>query len=366
MPFYAQALAALLVSVSPLLESLTLSPLEGVLKCEGVVCCPCSLFFKHFLDRANGRAHNLPFLQKLRNVSFLVDYIGPYSSYHYQPFDLCESLNLIRRLPAIESVRVDGITVPKLSSTELPPQSANYSKIEIRHSNVDYPYLIHTVRSAKTLKEFAYTIGGYGSWGDSIALLNPDVLFRSLLEYWETLEHLDLDCEADLPLESLFFRGDSAYFREWVEELRERPGDNIPLRQRPPPTGFFLRSFTKLRSLCLGIHLLYYFARGIDDDLLNEEVFSLADRLPPNLESLRIYGYEKGIKPRVRGSPSQIFDDMLSQLLKEKDEKLPRLTHIAGIEELIDHAATLPPQMRPEDIDLVWQREEDQWTEYEY
>ncbi|RHZ69889.1 hypothetical protein CDV55_103988 [Aspergillus turcosus] len=333
MPFYAQALAALLV-----------------------------LFFKHFFDRANGRGHNLPFLQKLRTVRFLVDYLGGYSSYQYQPFDLCESLNLIRRLPAIESVRIDGITVPKRSSIELPPRTANYSKIEIRHSNVNYLYLIHTIRSAKSLKEFAYTIGGYGSTDDSIAMLNPDVLFRSLLEYWETLEYLDLDVEADLPLEGLSFRDyrsqyGPAYFHESEGELGERPENK---------THCFLRSFTKLRSLCLGIHLLYYFARGIDDDLLSEEVFSLADRLPPNLESLRIYGYEKGMKPRVKGLPSHIFHDMLSQLLKEKDEKLPRLTHIAGIEELIDHAATLPPQVRPEDIRLVWQREEDQWTEYEY
>ncbi|KAF7128530.1 hypothetical protein CNMCM5793_003318 [Aspergillus hiratsukae] len=364
MPFYAQALAALLVSVSPHLESLTLCPLEGVLKCErmreeakSVVCCPCRLFFKHFLDRANDRGHKLPFLQKLRTVRFLADYLGGYSSYYYQPFDLCESLNLIRRLPAIESVRVDGITVPNRSSIELPPRTANYSKIEIRHSDVNYLHLIHTIRSAKSLKEFAYTIGGYGSMDDSFAIFIPDVLFRSLLEYWETLEYLDLDFEADLPLEALSFRDyrsqyGPAYFHEWEG-------------QRPPPTRSFLRSFTKLRSLCLGIHLLYYLARGIGDDL-SEEVFSLADRLPLNLESLRIYGYEKGMKPRVKGLASHIFDDMLSQLLKEKEEKLPCLTHIAGIEELIDHAATLPPQRRPEDIRLVWQREEDQWTEYEY
>lgn len=57
---------------------------------------------------------------------------------------------------------------------------------------------------------------------------------------------------------------------------------------------------------------------------------------------------------------------MLSQLLKEKDEKLPLLTHIAGIDELIDHAVTLPPMLHPEEVHLVWQREEDQWTEYEY
>lgn len=243
-------------------------------------------------------------------------------------------------------------------SIELPPRTANYSKIEIRPSNVNHLYLIHTIRSAESLREFTYTIGGYGNRDDSIAMLNPDVLFRSLLEYWETLDYLDLNVEADLPLEALSFRdyhpqSGPAYFHEWEEELGERPEDNTVLRQRPPPTHCFLRSFTKLRSLCLGIHLLYYFARGIGDDLLSEEVFWLADRLPLNLESLRIYGYEKGMKPRAKGLPSHIFDDVLSQLLKEKDEKLPLLTHIAGIDELIDHAVTLPPMLHPEDVHLV-------------
>ncbi|RHZ65978.1 uncharacterized protein CDV56_108889 [Aspergillus thermomutatus] len=343
---------------------------------EGAVFSPTGLFFKHFLDRANGRGHNLPFLQKLRTVRFLINSTAKYDPDEYQPFDLYGSLNLIRRLPAIESVRVDGIMEPIRSSIELPPRTANYSKIEIRHSSMDYPYLIHTIRSAKTLREFTYTIGGHGSNNDSIAMLNPDDLFRTLLEYWDSLEYLDLDVEAELSLKEIFdpnvgrlFFGDyrswygPAYFYEWEGELGERPEDNILLTERPPPTCCFLRRFTKLRSLSIGIHLLYYFARGIDNDRLSEEVFSLADRLPPNLESLRIYGYAKGMEPWVEGLPPHIFDDMLSQLVKEKDEKLPLLTHIAGIEELIDHAATLRRPVNPED---VWKREVDQWTEYEY
>lgn len=82
----------------------------------------------------------------------------------------------------------------------------------MRPSNVNPPYSIHAIRSAKSLREFTYTIGGYGSGDDSTAMLNLDVLFRSLLEYWETLEYLALDAEADLPLEALSLRDDRSQY----------------------------------------------------------------------------------------------------------------------------------------------------------
>lgn len=42
-----------------------------------------------------------------------------------------------------------------------------------------------------------------------------------------------------------------------------------------------------------------------------DDSFSLVDHLPPNLESLRIYGYKKEMKPRLRGVPQNCLKTSL-------------------------------------------------------
>lgn len=117
-PFLAQALAALLASVSPLLESLNLCPIGQEpsklsrlnAQVDGIQLPETDYFFKHFLDRVNsGPPETMPFLQNLRRVRFLVDadeHIWEW--YYYQPYGLYGSLNLVRRLPGVESIRLDG------------------------------------------------------------------------------------------------------------------------------------------------------------------------------------------------------------------------------------------------------------------
>jgi hypothetical protein len=93
--------------------------------------------------------------------------------------------------------------------------------------------------------------------------------------------------------------------------------------------------------------------------------FSIVDHLPPNLESLCIYGYEKGMKPWVEGLPDDVFDRQLEILLAEKDIKLPRLTYIEGIVELIENAVTV--ESPHENHDDLWERDtDDNWTDHGY
>lgn len=163
-------------------------------------------FFKHFLDRANSRSHEiLPYLHHLRQVRVLVDpdeKTTPW--YNYQPYDLYGSLNLVRRLPAIESVRVDAIMGTEDRSIEPPPRSAYYSKITIRNSNIDSRYLVRTIESAKLLEELTYAIGGRGSSDGGWSNFIPDHVLRALLIHADSLVHLDLDVEAELPLVHIF------------------------------------------------------------------------------------------------------------------------------------------------------------------
>lgn len=379
-------MAALLVSVSPLLESLSFSPVgqeptklsKRKAQTNGRLLEEENYFFKHFLDRASSSPQEtLPFLHHLRQVRFLVD---PDSTFHhwryYQPYDLYGSLNLVRRLPAVKSIRVDAIMSTEAPSIEPPPRSANYTSITIRNSSIDYHDLVRVIESAKRLEEFTYAIGGRGSTDGGFSDFSLDHILRALILHADSLVHLDLDVEAETPLAHIFdptlrqlvfgngddrpSRSQPAYLEEWADELPE-----LQLEQGVQASPCSLRGLTKVKNLSLGIHTLYYMSRGIGTDRVDDASFAIVDHLPSNLEALCIYGYEKGMKPRVEGLPDDVFDRQLKKLLAEKDTRLPRLKYIEGIDEVIANATTVPqPAINVEDL---WEREtDDEWTDHEY
>lgn len=382
-PFLAQALAALLASVSPLLESLDFCPVgrepsrleKLTAQANGVPLQEKDYFFKHFLDRVNsGPPETMPFLQYLHKVRFLVNPVDRI----WEEFDLYGSLNLVRRLPKVESIRVDAIMDTENFSVVPPPRSANYTQITIRNSNLDYHHLVRVINSSKRLEAFTYAVGGRASRDAGYSIFSPNHVLRALLSYSDSLLHLDLDAEEEARLAETFDRSrrqsifeddgffpesDSEYQHEWAEELQELEADNHPVNDQSSPCS--LREFTKLKNLSLGIHLLYHLARGLGSDQREDASFAIVDHLPPSLESLCIYGYEKGMKPRVQGLPDDVFDRQLENLLAEKGKKLPRLTYIEGIDELVENAVTV---REPEyNNDVLWETEtDDEWTDHEY
>ncbi|KAF3384827.1 hypothetical protein F1880_001968 [Penicillium rolfsii] len=385
-PFLAQALAALLVSVSPLLESLSFCPVGkepskfAKLKAQsyGAPLEESDYFFKHFLDRANSRSQEtLPYLRHLRRIRFLVDPDTKISSWwEYQPYDLYGNLNLVRRLPAIESIRVDAIMDTGDSSIVPPPRSANYSKIIIRNSNIDSRYLVRTIQSAKRLEEFTYAIGGRGGSGHGTSNFIPDHVLQALLMHADSLVHLDLDNEAELPLVHIFdpnlreyllnesedqsSRSHPAYQQEWADELQD-----LQPEQSSHSLPQSLLGLPNLKNLSLGIHLLYYLSRGIGADQVDDASFAIVDHLPPNLEVLCIYGYEKGMKPQIDGLPDDVFDRQVEKLLAEKDTKLPRLSYIEGADECIENATTIVDPLT--NYENLWVRDtDDEFTDHEY
>ncbi|KAJ5753979.1 uncharacterized protein N7511_008132 [Penicillium nucicola] len=367
-PFLAQALAALLVSVSPLLESLSFCPLgqepsqipKKTAQANGAPLRKSDYFFKHFLDRANSiPLETLPFLHHIRRVRFLVDSdTKVHRWYYYQPYDLYGSLSLVRRLPAVESIRVDAVTSTERPSIEPPPRSANYTSITIRNSNVDYHYLVRIIESARRLEEFTYAVGGRGSMDGMLSMFSPDHVFRALLLHADSLITLDLDVEAETPLEVTFDPSLGSLHQPAYQQ-------EVGTVQREQGSPCSLRGLTNLRELSIGIHTLYYLSRGVGADQVDDAAFSLVDYLPVNLETLCIYGYEKGMKSQVRDLPDCVFDRQLENLLAEKREKLPRLSYIEGIDELIENATTVKqPTINDEDL---WEREtDDEWTDHEY
>jgi hypothetical protein len=231
------------------------------------------------------------------------------------------------------------------------------------------------IESAKRLKEFTYAIGGRGSSDGMLSNFIPDHVLRALLMHADSLVHLDLDVEAELPLVHIFdstlrqhllddsedpSRSHPAYKLEWADELQE-----LEPEQSTQSSPCSLRGLTNVKNLSLGIHLLYYLSRGIGADQVDDASFAIVDHLPPSLEALCIYGYGKGMKPQIKSLPDDMFDRQLEKLLAEKDTKLPRLSYIEGIDELIPNATTVEhPQTNDEDL---WEREtDDEWTDHEY
>ncbi|KAJ5514293.1 hypothetical protein N7463_003845 [Penicillium fimorum] len=156
-------------------------------------------------------------------------------------------------------------------------------------------------------------------------MFSLDHVFRALFLHVDSLVHLDLDAEAETPLPETFDPTPGQYFfdnsnerspryqlnyqKEWVDELQEPQ-----VEQGGQPSPWSLRA-----------------------GQLDDASFAIVDHLPPSLEALCIYGYEKGMKLHVEGLPDDVFDRQLEKLLAEKNTQLPRLTYIEGIDELIEN-----------------------------
>lgn len=217
---------------------------------------------------------------------------------------------------------------------------------------------MRVIESAKRLEDFTYAVGGRGSTDGMLSMFSPDHVFRALLLHADSLIDLDLDVEAEIPLAETFDPTLSSLHQPPHQQELQK----LQLEQASPCS---LRGLANLRRLSLGIHTLYYLSRGIGADQIDDASFAIVDHLPPNLEALCIYGYEKGMKPQVTGLPADVFDRQLEKLLAEKYIKLPRLSYIEGIDELIENASTIKqPATNDEDL---WERDtDDEWTDHEY
>lgn len=211
---------------------------------------------------------------------------------------------------------------------------------------------------------------------------HPERVFRALFAHRSSLRQLDLDVEREtrlLDLVGLRYlkhtpeeeeeehespRDDPVYLHEWADELEKLPAEEEQTPSDSSAGACSLGNFVRLTDLSLGVHILYLYARGYGGNQLDSESFSLVEHLPPNLVSLHIYGYKKGMKPRLKGVAQNLLEEQLAKLMAEKDEKLPRLAVVEGIEELIPNGETVEG---PKNKDKLWKgNTDDEWTEYEY
>ncbi|CAG8343347.1 unnamed protein product [Penicillium salamii] len=338
--FVTQAIAAIIVSLSPNLETMAMT----------------QIFRRHFeLEQgkkwgkefplvevfryANSRPEGTHFLQKLRDV-YLINHAAHADSRYFADTDLIACLELFNKLPSIESFEIDVLESDgdhgKQTCEE---KSSNISKIKINHSLLNSNYLLCVMKSIKTLEELQFTTGGRATL-DGTPFFSPKAFLKGLAEHTRTLKILDLDTEEM----TIGYPGQkpSCSYVNWGEY--GGPGDyefdaDDELDENDPELAMYryitsiwdrdvtLKEFVALESLSISIGSLVYLAQGVEMDDSKRASVMLVDCLPDNLRSLHIRGYQKG--------ESKLYDEQVNALMARFESGSLRLEEIKGVHELI-------------------------------
>ncbi|KAJ5556520.1 hypothetical protein N7494_000435 [Penicillium frequentans] len=366
---FKDALITLLVAASPNLESMSMYPLVDYIRSPSTGDYERVNLLQKFLCQASASAESVPYCQNLRNFSFYPDEtLNQYNEYVEDPY--YDRLNMIRRLPAVESLAFKLVTWSNEAGIPPPTRSANYSKISFTHSRMEIWDLCCIIKSANFLKSFIFSIGGR-SEPDScgIPILDVTPILKSLWIHREVLEKLNLDMESQIPRKDLYDKeyqpclGDEmseedreVYEEQWADELQELAAPEIA------PARVSLKDFPRLRNLSIGAHTLCYLARGTGDGetQLDSKSFNLIDHIPSTLESLRIYSHGQPMEyPYLDHESDLDVYAQIEQLAHEKDAKLPGLKILEGVDPCIPNGRTVKKGSDPDDLELFWKDPDD-------
>lgn len=296
----------------------------------------------NLLLRTNRDPSNKPYLQNLRRVYF-INCAPTYISHFYEELDFYSCLELIDHLPSIESVNTDLLGDGKEGKHSLDPGSSNVSRIVLNHSCIGHWWLNDVVKSCKTLREFRYSIGGRGTRYRADSNVNPKRYVKILLEHKETLEVLDLDIQSAIRVLRPGWKLGAELYYQSFDVFRDGPS------WWEEKENGWLKSFSALKRLSLGVNLLMYYTRGVIKEYATED-FNLVDCLPESLEYLCIRGYERGRNPDI--------DAQVDRLMAVKETGALNLKEIEGVEKCIPNAEHVEG---PNNRDKLWRLEEN-WT----
>ncbi|KAE8374511.1 hypothetical protein BDV26DRAFT_41030 [Aspergillus bertholletiae] len=315
-----QALAALIISVAPNLESLAFPEISAEFESPS----ECYLMLQAFLERANSNPTEIPYLQNLRDVRCLSNKnLFLSDERFYENYNLADSMKLVGNLPAVETIRADSIE-DRYESIDLEPRSTNFRKVYIQGSNYSSSSIAEIIKSCRRLQEFEYSIGGRSSGDGSSPMFIARHLLDALLYHTNTLQRLEMDVDEELSEErpaywdthDQYMTGEDPYEKDYTEGR---------------PTS--LRDFIVMKDLWIGIKLLMDLARAsISKGGSAESPMSLVEILPPNLESLCILGHTVGVNSK---------HDAQISLLMENRERLPFLAEITGVDACILNAKSV-------------------------
>lgn len=347
-----QALAALLMSVSPNLESLKLRPIGRYMR-NGYGTLPLEQFLLHCTS-----IFNSVFLQNLQRIDLLhTDDTLENDPLYFNRYDLLYHMSLFHQLPSVEHIRVGGMEIDENGREDFPPLTSNLHHIELVHSVLPTMFLCSVIASSKRLKHFTHSVGGRAVLNTVHWNMGFPAILRALLVHRESLESLDLDTDSDYSQEL-----DYEEFEEYLSESPmgidddETEQDRVAfINQKSVVDLIFLqtgclRNFTALRRLSIGVDCLFQMAQGIAIDCNSPSI--LADTLPPNLEYLCIRGYRHGIH-KVQDVHVQ---DMLEKFVAGQ---LGPLKEIYGLNEYIPNSITVHLDDVENHPELIWIDERD-------
>lgn len=307
-----------------------------------------------YLIKLDYRDIKNPGLQSLKHVHFTASHPDTNEPRYYATVEILRYMQLVHRLPALESVTIDGLQEYQPTYVYFVPRSGNMKNLEITHCHLGSDYLTRMISIPKFLEEFKLSIGGMWSIDGGMPVYSPYEIGNALAAHKETLRALDIDAGITISADNYpgtKYKYDEADLEERAcRHVRGRPGEpygrdriaaDKAISIKPKITEedakerrhtvLSFHDFPRLSHLSIGMVALL----GDWDNERWEPPFKLAkpapfrliECLPPSLEYLCIYGYVRGVNPDV--------DEHVDELLAEKSEKLPRLKVIKGIEELV-------------------------------
>ncbi|KAF4950914.1 hypothetical protein FSARC_13050 [Fusarium sarcochroum] len=287
-----------------------------------------SLVGEYLLRNNYGQVETLG-LQQLKTVEFIKSI--PFDDRNYENVDFLEYFRYFGRLPAMETLMMEGVTEYEIGGL-VSPGTSNIKSIHLGHVDISGSTLGMVIRAPKALEEFKISIGGLWQMQPGRFSIWPKTLGKCLLKHRHTLKVLELD------ISDFDYREVSSWEDDSLEELEQKGDEYYQLDKASSSFPFWLKDVPDDRPYGSTIGSLYDFSvlthLSISLTALlgslsefQEPPFRLANALPPNLEYLCLYGYVKGEDEEV--------DDHIEELMQHKRECLPRLVEIQGVDKTI-------------------------------
>ncbi|KAI0476872.1 hypothetical protein F4859DRAFT_514204 [Xylaria cf. heliscus] len=307
-------------------------------------------------------------LKKLRDVTLIPTsqmVIG--DKRFYTNLDILALLRLFHRLPAIESVSTDAVG-PNLDGgyvDHFPPATSNLKRIHIGHSAHGTDVIGPLIRVPKRLEEFTLSTGGRCIQDGQVDRC-AETIGKALHGHRSSLRKIDIDIDEYIggheghEDEDEYEEGeeeeskDEWYYRDMEISTGPLTTAQMQKTREYGATIGSMHDFESLTHLSIGIGLLLGGCSwGVKEH--EEAPFRLADALPKSLEYLLIRGY-------VRGKVAR-YDDQIDEFLRLRQDRLPSLRELHGIDETIPIGLSIKS---PDDnYDQLWQPKisDEDWVE---
>lgn len=307
-----------------------------------------------------------PCLQKLKRFEMIEGRNDGFGGYGRAT--LTTPFFFFNQLPEFRELVVDAVEEYQVESLPVEPGSSNVDKIEITHSDVETETMVTIIKAPKALREFTLWLGGMYNRDGSASHVVSKEIGEALALQKETLEKLDLDLSIGLDSRDPWPDLKEGQ-KPWPEDLtdpNEVTGDEEYEDEdeeedygadKPRRIFYYGPSRTTLGSLA-GFQALKHLSidpgtlltpteRGVNymRPLKSKPARRLIDLLPPNIESLCLYGYIKG--------KTRLMDKQVAELMEKKGERLPKLKEVRGVEETVPDMCDLYGEKRDENYQVV-------------